>query len=54
MAENNENTKPKLIINYLPQEISHEAFQQLFESIGVVESCKIMKDYKVSWSCTKT
>ena len=33
-----------LIVNYLPQSMSEEEFKSIFSSVGVVDSCKLIKD----------
>lgn len=37
-----------LIINYLPQDMSERELYSLFSTMGPIESCKIMRDMKVS------
>jgi len=44
----NEEPRTNLIINYLPQNMNEKELYSLFVTIGPVESCRVMKDYKVS------
>ncbi|XP_014204731.1 sex-lethal homolog [Copidosoma floridanum] len=39
-----------LIINYLPQSMTEKELYSMFVTIGAVESCRIMKDYKTGYS----
>lgn len=39
-----EDSKTNLIVNYLPQTMSQEEIRALFQSIGEVESCKLIRD----------
>ncbi|XP_046673014.1 sex-lethal homolog isoform X1 [Homalodisca vitripennis] len=39
-----------LIINYLPQNLADDGLKNIFSQIGVVESCKIMRDFKTGYS----
>lgn len=41
--------RTNLIINYLPQSMTEKDLYSLFVTIGPVESCRVMKDYKVSF-----
>lgn len=53
MASNDESAsdaKKKLIINYLPQNLTDQELHDLFANIGTLESCRIMKDYKTGYS----
>lgn len=36
-----------LIVNYLPQNMSDRELYSMFVTVGPVESCKVMKDFKV-------
>lgn len=45
-----EDSKTNLIVNYLPQAMSQEDIRSLFNSIGEVESCKLIRD-KVTGTC---
>ena len=40
--------RTNLIINYLPQSMTEKELYSMFVTIGPVESCRVMKDYKVS------
>jgi RNA recognition motif-containing protein len=40
--------KTNLIINYLPQNMTEKELYSMFVTIGPVESCRVMKDFKVS------
>lgn len=42
--------RTNLIINYLPQSMTEKELYSMFVTIGPVESCRVMKDYKVSLS----
>jgi len=42
----NEEPRTNLIINYLPQNMNEKELYSLFVTIGPVESCRVMKDYK--------
>ncbi|KAG5318901.1 SXL protein, partial [Pseudoatta argentina] len=44
----NEEPRTNLIINYLPQNMNEKELYSLFVTIGPVESCRVMKDYKRS------
>lgn len=41
---NNMDNKTNLIVNYLPPNMTQEEVRALFSSIGVVESCKLVRD----------
>jgi hypothetical protein len=41
---NDFSSKTNLIVNYLPQNMTQDEIKSLFESIGPVESCKLIKD----------
>lgn len=45
----NEEPRTNLIINYLPQNMNEKELYSLFVTIGPVESCRVMKDYKASY-----
>jgi RNA recognition motif-containing protein len=40
--------KTNLIINYLPQNMTEKELYSMFVTIGPVESCRVMKDFKVN------
>ena len=42
--------KTKLIVNYLPQEMSDMEFRGIFESIGPLESSRVMRDKATGYS----
>lgn len=46
-TKGNEEPRTNLIINYLPQSMTEKDLYSLFVTIGPVESCRVMKDYKV-------
>lgn len=43
--------KTNLIINYLPQNMTEKELYSMFVTIGPVESCRVMKDFKVNHYC---
>ena len=43
--------KTNLIINYLPQNMTEKELYSMFVTIGPVESCRVMKDFKVCPYC---
>ncbi|XP_066584018.1 sex-lethal homolog isoform X2 [Prorops nasuta] len=45
-----EEPRTNLIINYLPQSMTEKDLYSLFVTIGPVESCRVMKDYKTGYS----
>jgi hypothetical protein len=42
------NANTNLIINYLPQDMNERELSSLFSAIGPVETCRVMRDFKVS------
>ncbi|CAL7942414.1 unnamed protein product [Xylocopa violacea] len=46
----NDEPRTNLIINYLPQSMTEKDLYSLFVTIGPVESCRVMKDYKTGYS----
>lgn len=42
-----------LIINYLPQDMSEQELYSLFSTMGPIETCRIMRDLKVSLKCDR-
>jgi len=46
--------KTNLIINYLPQNMTEKELYSMFVTIGPVESCRVMKDFKVCPYCGTT
>lgn len=51
MADGCDNAQTRLIINYLPQNLTDRVFLDIFSRVGQIESCKIMRDFKVSIYC---
>ncbi|XP_019885884.1 sex-lethal homolog isoform X4 [Ooceraea biroi] len=49
-TKGNEEPRTNLIINYLPQNMNEKDLYSLFVTIGPVESCRVMKDYKTGYS----
>ncbi|XP_014474255.1 PREDICTED: sex-lethal homolog isoform X2 [Dinoponera quadriceps] len=49
-TKGNEEPRTNLIINYLPQNMNEKELYSLFVTIGPVESCRVMKDYKTGYS----
>lgn len=47
-TKGHEEPRTNLIINYLPQNMNEKELYSLFVTIGPVESCRVMKDYKVT------
>lgn len=45
--KSNGDDRTNLIINYLPQSMTEKELYSMFVTIGPVESCRVMKDYKV-------
>lgn len=43
------NSGTNLIVNYLPQDMTDREFYSLFSTTGPIESCRIMRDFKVSF-----
>jgi protein sex-lethal len=44
-TSNNANTN--LIVNYLPQDMTERELHTLFSAMGPVETCRVMRDFKV-------
>ncbi|XP_046386835.1 sex-lethal homolog isoform X1 [Ischnura elegans] len=42
--------RTNLIINYLPQNMTEKELYSMFVTIGPLESCRVMKDYKTGYS----
>lgn len=42
------NNRTNLIVNYLPQDMNDRELYSLFRPSGPIETCRIMRDYKVS------
>ncbi|KAI4504516.1 hypothetical protein M0802_000066 [Mischocyttarus mexicanus] len=49
-TKSNDEPRTNLIINYLPQSMTEKDLYSLFVTIGPVESCRVMKDYKTGYS----
>ncbi|XP_033222974.1 sex-lethal homolog isoform X2 [Belonocnema kinseyi] len=47
---NGTDSRTNLIINYLPQSMTEKELYSMFVTIGPVESCRVMKDYKTGYS----
>ncbi|XP_068086855.1 sex-lethal homolog isoform X3 [Anabrus simplex] len=47
---NDNDMKTNLIINYLPQNMTEKELYSMFVTIGPVESCRVMKDFKTGYS----
>lgn len=46
-GHSNANNKTNLIVNYLPQDMNDRELYSLFRPSGPIETCRIMRDYKV-------
>lgn len=46
MGANNAGTN--LIVNYLPQDMTDRELYSLFRHSGPIESCRVMRDFKVT------
>uniref|UniRef100_A0A1B6KK18 RRM domain-containing protein n=1 Tax=Graphocephala atropunctata TaxID=36148 RepID=A0A1B6KK18_9HEMI len=44
------NKSSNLIVNYLPQNMTDRELYSMFVTIGPVESCRVMKDFKTGYS----
>ena len=44
----NNSNGTNLIVNYLPQDMSERELYTVFSTMGQIESCRIMRDLKVS------
>lgn len=47
-AAGGDTSKTNLIVNYLPQTMTEKDLYSLFITVGPLESCRVMKDFKVS------
>ena len=45
-----DNSQTNLIINYLPQTLTDDEFKSMFQSIGTLNSCKIIRDRATNYS----
>lgn len=50
MEEESRDTRTNLIINYLPQTFTDNEFRSLFQTIGVLKSCKIVRHKATGYS----
>lgn len=41
------NSGTNLIVNYLPQDMTERELHSMFSTMGPIESCRIMRDFKV-------
>lgn len=48
-GSNANNATTNLIVNYLPQDMNERELHSLFSAIGPVETCRVMRDFKVSF-----
>lgn len=46
-AAGGDNARTNLIVNYLPQSMTEKDLYAMFMTIGPIESCRVMKDFKV-------
>lgn len=46
-AAGGDSCKTNLIVNYLPQTMTEKDLYAMFMTIGPIESCRVMKDFKV-------
>lgn len=53
-GSNANNATTNLIINYLPQDMNERELHSLFSAIGPVETCRVMRDFKVSCKSFKS
>lgn len=47
-AQGANNALTNLIVNYLPQDMNERELHSLFSPMGPIETCRIMRDFKVS------
>ncbi|XP_034235607.1 sex-lethal homolog isoform X1 [Thrips palmi] len=45
-----DDARTNLIVNYLPQNMTEKELYSMFVTIGPVESCRVMKDFKTGYS----
>lgn len=50
---NANNAATNLIVNYLPQDMTDRELYSLFRHSGPIESCRVMRDYKVRNELTR-
>lgn len=46
-AQRHDNSLTNLIVNYLPQDLNERELHSLFSPMGPVETCRVMRDFKV-------
>ncbi|XP_060806667.1 sex-lethal homolog isoform X1 [Amyelois transitella] len=49
-AAGGDTAKTNLIVNYLPQTMTEKDLYAMFMTIGPIESCRVMKDFKTGYS----
>ncbi|KAJ8711202.1 hypothetical protein PYW07_008444 [Mythimna separata] len=49
-AAGGDSCKTNLIVNYLPQTMTEKDLYAMFMTIGPIESCRVMKDFKTGYS----
>ncbi|XP_028172301.1 sex-lethal homolog isoform X2 [Ostrinia furnacalis] len=49
-AAGGDSCKTNLIVNYLPQSMTEKDLYAMFMTIGPIESCRVMKDFKTGYS----
>lgn len=47
-AQRHDDSLTNLIVNYLPQDLNERELHSLFSPMGPVETCRVMRDFKVS------
>jgi protein sex-lethal len=45
---NASNAGTNLIVNYLPQDMNERELHTVFSTMGPIESCRVLRDFKVS------
>ncbi|GBP45827.1 Sex-lethal homolog [Eumeta japonica] len=49
-AAGGDTARTNLIVNYLPQTVTDKDLYAMFTTIGPIESCRVMKDFKTGYS----
>ncbi|CAH4030721.1 sex-lethal homolog isoform X1 [Pieris brassicae] len=49
-AAGGDSSRTNLIVNYLPQTVTEKDLYAMFVTIGPIESCRVMKDFKTGYS----
>ncbi|XP_053617768.1 sex-lethal homolog isoform X2 [Plodia interpunctella] len=49
-AAGGDSAKTNLIVNYLPQTMTEKDLYAMFMTVGPIESCRVMKDFKTGYS----